>query len=141
MDWNNALLDSALWLAKAYVITLAMAALAIAGLARYSSWGRQFWRLSAAYFSPRRDWRPLATLAFILFLTLGAVRLQVLFSDWYNTMYTALQKLDGKGFWMAMALFGILATVHVVRSLVDFYVQQALTIRWRVWLNEQLLSR
>ena len=40
-----------------------------------------------------------------------------------------------------MMLFAILATVHVVRSLADFYIQQAFTIRWRVWLNEKLLAQ
>src|SRR5690606_13752091 len=60
---------------------------------------------------------------------------------WYNTMYTALQELDESGFWRAMLLFAILATAHVARSLLDFYVQQAFTIRWRIWLNERLLSR
>lgn len=141
MNWNNALLESGVWLVQAYVITLALAAASIWALARYTVWGRQFWTLAADYFSPRRNWRPLAVLALILFLTLCAVRLEVLFSAWYNTMYTALQKLDESGFWLAMLLFAILATVHVVRSLVDFYIQQAFVIRWRVWLNERLLQR
>src|SRR3546814_727942 len=109
-------------------------------LARFTVWGRQFWALTAPYFSPRRQWRPLAALALILFLTLCAVRLEVLFSTWYNTMYTALQKLDSSGFWAAMLLFAVLAAIHVVRSLIDFYMQQAFTIRWRVWLNEKLLG-
>ncbi|NGM87520.1 ABC transporter ATP-binding protein/permease [Parapusillimonas sp. SGNA-6] len=141
MDWNNALWESGVWLVQAYIITLALAAASIWGLARWTVWGRQFWALAAEYFSPRRSWRPLAALALILFLTLGAVRLEVLFSSWYNTMYTALQKLDESGFWMAMLLFAILATVHVLRSLFDFYVQQAFVIHWRVWLNEKLLQR
>lgn len=141
MNWNNALVDSGLWVVQAYSITLVLAALIVWILARFTVWGQHFWQLSAEYFSPRRNWRPLAMLALILFLTLVAVRLQVLFSDWYNTMYTALQKLDEKGFWLAMAIFGILASAHVLRSLLDFYFQQAFTIRWRVWLNENLLTR
>lgn len=141
MSWNNALIESSLWLVKAYAITLVLAAASVWGLARFTVWGRQFWALAAGYFSPRHSWRPLATLALILFLTLCAVRLDVLFSDWYNTMYTALQKLDENGFWGAMLLFAVLAGFHVVRSLFDFYIQQAFTIRWRVWLNEKLLAR
>lgn len=141
MDWNNALLESAVWIAKAYVITLIAGAAVVVLLARYTAWGRQFRLLAANYFSPRRSWRPLITLAIILLLTLCAVRLEVLFSSWYNTMYTALQALDASGFWTAMILFGILATVHVLRSLLDFYMQQAFTIRWRTWLNNQLLDR
>lgn len=141
MDWNRVLLDSGIWLVQAYAITLALAAATVWGLARFTVWGRQFWALAAEYFSPRRNWRPLAALAFILFLTLCAVRLEVLFSSWYNTMYSALQKLDETGFWTAMMIFAILASAHVIRSLIDFYVQQAFTIRWRVWLNEKLLGQ
>ncbi|MFW7342422.1 ABC transporter ATP-binding protein/permease [Pollutimonas sp. H1-120] len=141
MNWNNVLMDSGIWLAQAYAITVAMAAATIWGLARFTIWGRQFWALAAEYFSPRRHWRPLATLALILFLTLCGVRLEVLFSAWYNTMYSALQKLDSAGFWTAMLIFAILATAHVIRSLIDFYMQQAFTIRWRVWLNEKLLGQ
>lgn len=141
MNWNNVLVDSGIWLAQAYAITVALAAATIWGLARFTIWGRQFWALAAEYFSPRRHWRPLATLALILFLTLCGVRLEVLFSAWYNTMYSALQKLDSAGFWTAMLIFAILATAHVIRSLIDFYMQQAFTIRWRVWLNEKLLGQ
>src|SRR3546814_17491069 len=99
MDWNNVLLESGIWLVQAYAITVVLAAATIWVLARFTVWGRQFWALTAPYFSPRRQWRPLAALALILFLTLCAVRLEVLFSTWYNTMYTALQKLDSSGFW------------------------------------------
>ncbi|HUH40458.1 MAG TPA: ABC transporter ATP-binding protein/permease, partial [Castellaniella sp.] len=108
---------------------------------RFTRWGGQFWQLSKGYFSPRRSWRPLAGVALILLLTLGAVRLDVLFSNWYNTMYTALQDLNESRFWFAMVLFALLAAVHVVRSLFDFYVQQAFIIHWRTWLNETLLTR
>ncbi|WP_370459859.1 ABC transporter ATP-binding protein/permease [Pusillimonas sp. ANT_WB101] len=141
INWHSALADSGIWIAQAYGITLVFGAIIIWLLARFTVWGQQFWQLSAEYFSPRRSVRPLVMLALILLLTLCAVRLQVLFSDWYNTMYTALQKLDERGFWMAMVIFAILATTHIFRSLLDFYLQQAFTIHWRIWLNEKQLTR
>ncbi len=141
MNMHDALLESGMWLAQASLITLVLATGTIWGLAKFTVWGRQFWNLTAAYFSPRRNWRPLATLLLILFLTLCAVRLDVLLSDWSNTMYTSLQKLDSPAFWQAILLFAFLATVHVLRVLIEFYIQQAFTIRWRVWLNEELLGR
>ncbi|MEO6986357.1 MAG: ABC transporter ATP-binding protein/permease [Paralcaligenes sp.] len=141
MNWNHEVLDSTIWVAEAYAITVVLSALTIWGLTRFTLWGRQFWNLAGAYFSLKRSWRPLTALALILLLTLCAVRLDVLFSNWYNTMYTALQKLDEAQFWFAMWLFAVLATLHVIRSLIDFYVQQAFSIHWRVWLNEQMLSR
>ncbi|WP_368642054.1 ABC transporter ATP-binding protein/permease [Castellaniella ginsengisoli] len=141
MQWQDALIESGLWLAKAYALTLLFGAATVWGLMRFTHWGRQFRRLSAGYFSPRRSWKPLAGVALILLLTLAAVRLDVLFSNWYNTMYSALQELDEPGFWAAMLLFSLLAAIHVIRSLFDFYVQQAFIVHWREWLNEQLLSR
>lgn len=141
MDWTSELISSGLWIAKTYAITLVCFALTVWLLAKRTVWGRQFWQLSGAYFSPKRSIRPMLAVAFILFLTLTGVRLQVLFSNWYNTMYSALQDLNEAGFWLAMWLFAALATVHVLRSLLDFYVQQAFTIHWRTWLNEQMLER
>ncbi|MFT0531501.1 ABC transporter ATP-binding protein/permease [Castellaniella hirudinis] len=141
MAWQDTLLESGFWLAKAYVLTLLAGAATIWCLRRFTRWGDQFWRLTAGFFSPRRNWRPLAGVALILLLTLGAVRLDVLFSNWYNTMYSALQALDAPGFWAAMLLFAGLAAAHVVRSLFDYYVQQAFVVHWREWLNERLLSR
>jgi len=107
-------------------------------LARATSWGRQFWGLSGQYFVQHK--KAVAGIALILFLTLFAVRMDVLFSMWYNTMYTALQNLDEAVFWFAMQLFALLATVHVVRALTDYYVQQSFIIHWRTWLNEHLLG-
>ncbi|MFA7475766.1 MAG: SbmA/BacA-like family transporter, partial [Castellaniella sp.] len=141
MQWQDVLIESGLWLAKAYALTLLIGAAVAWGLTRFTRWGRQFRRLSAGYFSLRRSWKPLAGVALILLLTLAAVRLDVLFSNWYNTMYSALQALDEPGFWAAMLLFSLLAAVHVIRSLFDFYVQQAFVVHWREWLNEQLLGR
>ncbi len=141
MNWNQELINSGIWLLKAYAITTVLFALTAWGLARFTVWGRQFWSLASDYFSPQRSWKPLLTVALILLLTLCAVRLDVLFSNWYNSMYSSLQKLDEAAFWLAMWLFAVLATAHVVRSLIDFYVQQAFTIHWRVWLNEKLLSQ
>lgn len=140
MDWKQALLESGIWLAQAYAITLVAAALAVWFLARGTVWGRQFWALSGDYFSLRRSWKPLAGIALILLLTLAAVRLQILFSNWYNALYSSLQALDVQAFWLAMWLFAVLATVHVLRALFDFYVQQAFILHWREWLNDKLLN-
>jgi len=138
MDWNAELVNSAWWLLRAYGITLVAFCLAVLALARWTSWGRQFWDLSSQYFVKR--WQPLAGLALILLLTLLAVRMDVLFSMWYNTMYTSLQNLDEAVFWFAMQLFALLATIHVIRALIDYYVQQRFIIGWRAWLNDRLLG-
>jgi len=138
MDWNAELVNSAWWLLRAYVSTLIAFICAVLALVRFTAWGRQFWALSSQYFITR--WQPLVGLAFILLLTLFAVRMDVLFSMWYNTMYTSLQTLDEVVFWFAMRLFALLAAIHTVRLLTSYYVQQSFIIHWREWLNERLLG-
>ncbi|MCP9759910.1 ABC transporter ATP-binding protein/permease [Aquitalea sp. S1-19] len=140
MNWSQELINSSLWLLKAYSITLVIALLAGWALVRFSGWGKQFWRLSGDFFSIRHNPRPTLLLLAILFFTLFGVRMSVLFSQWYNQMYASLQKLDERLFWVAMWSFAVLASVHIVRALTSFYLNQSFTLHWRQWLNERLLS-
>ncbi len=142
MNWGSEVLASLVWLGEAMVITLLLSGGALWLLTRHTQWGRQFWQLSGDYFQPgKHGWRPLLSLLLIVLVTLAGVRLSVLFSNWYNGMYTALQKLDQKAFWASMLLFAALATAHVGRVLFEYYLQQAFVIRWRQWLNERLLGQ
>lgn len=141
MDWNHELLASIIWLGKAFIFSIIGLCLIIAALARWTSWGRQFKLIAWPYFSPARSKAPFVTLAVIVLMTLFSVRMNVLFSFWYNGFYTALQKLDAKAFWFMLLVFSVLATIHVGRSLLDFYLQQSFQIRWRVWLTDFMMTR
>ena len=141
MDWNNELLASVIWLAQTFVISLIGLAVTVVALSRFTQWGRQFRRITSTFFNPSRSKLPLLWLALIVFMTLFAVRMNVLFSFWYNDFYSAMQKLDAKAFWFSLLVFAILATIHVARALTNFYLQQAFQIRWRVWLTNTLIER
>ena len=141
MDWNQELLASVIWLAKAFVISLIGLGAVIVGLGRLTVWGRQFRVITAEYFNPRRHKAPLLWLALIVFMTLFSVRMNVLFSFWYNGFYSSMQNLDGKAFWFMLFVFSVLATIHVARALTNFYLQQAFLIRWRTWLTNSLIER
>lgn len=138
LNWQQQLMESAIWLARAFGITAVVMAVIAVVLARTTDWGRKFWRLAWPYLTPRRSWRPLLTLALLLLLAMAAVRMTVLFSFWYNGFYSALQALDQSAFWRFLGIFAVLATVHVVRTLADSYAGQAFDIHWRVWLNDHL---
>lgn len=140
MNWNQEIVLSLVWLIKAFAMTLVGSVVVVFLVARGTRWGRQFSRLAWPYFTPRRSWGPLVTLAFIVLLALFAVRMNVLFSFWSKDFYDAVQALDKNKFWMFLGLFGILATIHVVRELVTYYVQQAFEIHWRTWLNDTLTN-
>jgi len=131
MDWHAEWVNSARWLFYAYSITLVVLAGAALAFTRLSTWGRQFRDLSGAYFTAR--WQTLAWLALILFLALFGVRMTVLFTMWFNTMYTSLQKLDE-------GLVALLATIDIIRQMVEYYIEQRFIIGWRQWLNDRLLG-
>src|SRR5574337_30132 len=141
MDWSKELLASLSWLAIAFPLSLIGLAATFGWLGRYTVWGRQVRRLAWPYFSPGRSRRPFAWLALIVLLTLFSVRMNVLFSYWYNGFYSAMQALDAKAFWFMLGVFGVLAAVHVARELVAFYLRQAFLIRWRTWLTQELMGR
>jgi len=138
MDWHQALQESLVWLAAACVITFAGLALCGRLAIRFTRWGQQFWQIAGPYLSPRHSWRPLLAYALLIVLALFAVRLNVLFSFWYNGFYSALQGLDQTAFWYLLGVFAVLATIHVLRALFTYYVTQAFNIRWRTWLTERL---
>ncbi|QTJ64602.1 ABC transporter ATP-binding protein/permease [Rhodococcus sp. ZPP] len=138
MDWNNVVWDSTVWLLKAYVMTAVVFVVVIVLLARFTKWGRQFWRFAAAYFDPRRSPKPLVILAVLLLFTVFAVRMNVLFSYWSNDFYDSIQNLDETAFWHFLRVFAFLAAIHVVRALIEFLIGQTLDIDWRVWLTHHL---
>ena len=141
MDWHHQLLDSAIWLGKAFIISwLAVACLA-ALLGKFTDWGRQFLRVTWSWFSPVRSLWPLAILSLLILMTLFSVRMEILFTFWNNGIYTAMQDFNAATFWSLLAVFCILAAIHVTRALTNFYISQAFQIHWRVWLTETLMSR
>ena len=140
MDWHQALQESLRWLAITALITFAGLALCARLAVRFTRWGQQFWQIAGPWLSPRHSWRPLLVFALLLLLTLFAVRLNVLFSFWYNGFYSALQGLDQTAFWYLLGVFAVLATIHVLRALFTYYVTQAFSIRWRTWLTERLTT-
>jgi putative ATP-binding cassette transporter len=141
MDWSRELVASLTWLAQAFVISMIGLTAGILLVAHFTVWGRQFRRLTWTYFSPRRSKRPLMWLSLIVLLTLFGVRMDVLFSFWYNGFYSALQKLDITTFWFMLGVFAVLATIHVGRALIAFWLSQSLLIRWRQWMTDTLMDR
>src|SRR5690349_11309193 len=153
-DWANELVTSLIWLSWVCPLTLVASAIVIAILLRTTRWGRQVWAVSGGYFRSAGAWRVYTLLALLLFFSLFAVRLNVLFSYWSNDFYTSLQSgaaalatKDDTGlgqakaaFYGALGLFGVLAAIHVVRALIAYYIGQAFDIRWRLWLTDHVTA-
>ncbi len=148
LDWGNELVTSALWVAKAWALASIALLVVLAMVARYATWGRQFWRITGDYFKGRQSIPVWALLGVLMLLVMIDVRLAVLFSYQSNDQYTALQtafQSQGAardaakaGFWWAILILAGLILTDVVRSVLDVYLMQRFIIRWRVWLTHRL---
>lgn len=141
MNWTEELLTSIFWILKSLAITSIAFSLILALLTKTTRWAHQFWLLAEGYLSPKNSLKPLGYFAIIIFFNLLSVRLDILFSNWYNAMYSALQEMNVNVFWQQMIIFSALATVHVCNVLLTYYLTQRFTIQWRTWLNENMVNK
>jgi vitamin B12/bleomycin/antimicrobial peptide transport system ATP-binding/permease protein len=152
LNWGHELVPSLVWVVKAWAISAVCLLIVAALIARYTTWGRQFWRITGDYFKGRQSLPAWGLFAVLLLSVNMSVRINVLLSYYSNDMFSALQvafqgagagdaaaKNSGvHGFWMAIATFCVIATVHVIRVMLDLYLMQRFIIRWRVWLTHRL---
>jgi putative ATP-binding cassette transporter len=142
VDWSTEWFTSIVWIIGVTIASAVGCGLIGWLLARSTVWGRQFARLTVPYFTPRgpEGRQPLVTAGLLLLLTIVLVRLNVLLSYSNNGLLTALQQLDSSAFARYLAIFGVLATIYVVITLVEFYVQQRLVIKWWSWLTDHIVD-
>ncbi len=141
MDWSKELAESAIWILKSLGITAVVFALSVFLLVKFTGWGRQFWSMAHGYLTPKRSIKPILFFVFIVFLTLLEVRISLIHSNWYNTMYSSLQDLNQTVFWQQMIVFCFIATAAVSNALLTYYAERRFSINWIEWLNKHLLDK
>ena len=153
-DWSHEFVQTLIWLSWVFPLTFVVSAVVIAILLRTTTWGRQVWTVSGGFFRGPGAWKVWALLAVLLAFSLFSVRMNVLFSYWSNDFFSSLQYgaeamatknaaglEDSKAFfWSALGLFGILATIHVIRALIAYFIGEAFEIRWRLWLTDNITA-
>jgi putative ATP-binding cassette transporter len=152
LDWGSELVTSLLWIAKAWAMAALGTLVVVLLLGKYTTWGRQFWRVTGAYFTGPGCLKVWLWLGALLLSVISGVRLDVLFSYQGNDMMTgaqvAVQGLSGgdetvaqsgrDGFWDALWMFAFLATIHVARVMLDLFMMQRFMLAWRAWLTGRL---
>jgi vitamin B12/bleomycin/antimicrobial peptide transport system ATP-binding/permease protein len=152
LDWSNEIVASLWWVAKAWVFAAVSVLIVLVLLAKFTGWGRKYWRITGPYFVGRESIRVWALLSVLLLSVMLSVRTDVLVSYFYNDQGSALQTAIAgagagntavrdsgiHGFWMAILTFAFLATFFITRSLLDIYLMQRFIIRWRIWLTRRL---
>lgn len=152
LDWSNEWLTSLWWIVKAWAMAAVSTMIILTLIGRFTTWGRQFWKVTGAYFTGRSSIIVWAWLAGLLLSVILGVRLSVLLSYYGNDLSTSFQvvaaglasgdeavKNSGKhGFWFSIAVFCVLATIYVARVMLDLFLMQRFVLRWRAWLTDRL---
>jgi putative ATP-binding cassette transporter len=152
LDWGNELVTSLWWIARAWTYAAVATMVILVLIAKFTPWGRQFWRITGDYFKGRDSIKVWIWLAALLLSVITGVRIDVLLSFQGSDMMTSFQSIaagltsgdeavrsSGKdGFWVSMLVFAILATFHVARTMLDLFMMQRFMLRWRAWLTERL---
>ncbi|QZT65001.1 ABC transporter ATP-binding protein/permease [Mycolicibacterium austroafricanum] len=147
LDWGREYLNSLIWVATTFALTTLCLLVVLVGLARFTEWGRQFWRITGDFFTGRRSAAAWILVAVLLLSVIISVRINVLLTYYVNDLFTSLQvAFQGgmssgvAGFWASMRVFAVLAVCFVVRLLADMYLTQRFMMRWRVWLSRRFID-
>ena len=152
LEWGSELTTSLWWIAKAWLIAAVSTLVVVTAIGRFTVWGRQFWRITGAYFVGRDSIKVWLWLAALLLSVITGVRLTVLFSYQSNDLMTSFQVVasglaghdqavkdsGAHGFWMSIGIFSLLAVLHVCRIMLDLFMTQRFILRWRAWLTDRL---
>src|SRR5262249_58390061 len=85
-------------------------------------------------------WPGRALLAAVIAMELGIVALNVMFNQWTNRFYNALQEYQWDTFVSELLWFCMLATIFIVLAVYQLYLNQWLQIRWRRWMTVRYLG-
>jgi putative ATP-binding cassette transporter len=152
LDWGNEWWTSLVWIAKAWAIAAVSTLVILVLIGRFTKWGKQFWRITGAYFTGPSSVKVWLWLAALLLSVIAGVRLDVLFSYQSNDMLTSFQvvaaglgggdeavKNSGKdGFFLSIFVFSVMAIMHVARIMLDLFMMQRFMLTWRAWLTDRL---
>lgn len=152
LDWGSELWISLWWIAKGWVIAAVATLVVLALIGRFTTWGKQFWRISGAYFTGPESVKVWIFLAVLLASVMINVRLDVLFTYQSNDLMTSFQAVVSgltsdndavrqsgiDGFWSTIGIFSILAVLSITQLLLDMYLFQRFCLRWRAWLTDRM---
>jgi putative ATP-binding cassette transporter len=152
LDWGNEWWASLVWIAKAWAIAAVSTMAVLLLICRYTTWGKQFWRITGAYYTGRSSVKIWIWLGALLVSVIIGVRIDVLLSYYSNDLFTSFQviaagvgggdaavKESGKaGFWLAMTVFAVVVTVYVAQVMLDLFLTQRFMLAWRAWLTDRL---
>ena len=110
-------------------------------IASFKAFAARVLQLSAPYFHSEQKWRARGMFVAIVALNLGSVYMAVLFNQWYNLFYSALEAKNQPEFWHQIGRFSYLAFIAIIIAVYRFYLTQLLQMEWRRWMTGHYLRR
>ncbi|MBR0663970.1 ABC transporter ATP-binding protein/permease [Roseomonas hellenica] len=114
---------------------------------------RDVWAIAGPFWRSEERWRARMLLAVVVALNLALVGMSVLLTYWQNTFYNVLEARNSDAFldllfrWhedpqsgRTLPGFVYIATAYVLTAVYALYLRQALQIRWRRWITENLIA-
>lgn len=141
IDWHNEIVATLIWLIQAWILTTAGSIALAVVLKRYTLTGAHIGRLCSIALAPIPVWKRWGIPSLLLFVILMDVRLSVLLTFFYNSVYNALQLLDKDAFILAIWVFGIILLLGVIVDMADYYIREMLKLQWRTHLNTFFLNQ
>jgi putative ATP-binding cassette transporter len=152
LDWGNEWFTSLVWIAQRWAVAAVVTVIVLVLVGRATTWGRQFWRVTSAYFTGPGCLKVWLWMGVLLLSVILSVRLDVLFSYQSNDMLTAFQviatgvgggdeavKESGKdGFWLSIGVFSVMAAMFIANFMFSLFAMQRFILAWRVWLTDRL---
>ena len=97
------------------------------------------WGIIRPYWASEDRWAAWGLLLVVVVLSLGMVYINVLFNQWNNAFYTALQDKNQTVFLKQLIRVCWLVGIFIFLAVYQLYLNQMLQIRWRRWLTERYL--
>jgi len=99
------------------------------------------WGLLMLYWRSYEKTIALFFLMAVSIMTIILVAMDVLFNNWYNYFYDAMQNYNARAAYDLIWIFAFLAAVNIVLAVYRYYLQNFLGLRWRRWLTENIIKR
>ncbi|EXI61789.1 ABC transporter ATP-binding protein [Mannheimia granulomatis] len=140
MNWQTELNNSFSWLITALFCT-SLGLYLFGRLLGFTEFGQRFWHITRPVWQKSNKVKTIGLILLLLFMVLTEVRISVLNTFFYNGLYSSMQKMEVESFWFFALINLMLVIVKIVHSVINYFLQQVLEIRWLEKLNSEMLAR
>jgi len=106
----------------------------------FSIFMTDLWVLTRPYWYSEERWSALSLMTTIVVMDFGLIYLSVVVNDWHRLFFNTLQNYNYPEFAHQLTRFCELATIHILMTICQIYLNQMLEIRWRRWMTGRYLE-